>query len=202
MLTLYFHPVSTFSQRVRIVLIEKQIQAEMVEVDLFSRAQHRPEYLARNPYARVPTIEEDGLVLYESTAILEYLEATRPSPPLLPADVRLRARASMLIKLCDLELAEPARTILLPKRFLPRERWRTERMAEAGERIQKHFDILEQQLADGEYLVENRFSLAEVCYAPLLQFVGMLEVQMGPKTAAWADRVLERPSVKETKPAR
>lgn len=202
MLTLYFHPVSTFSQRVRIVLIEKQIQAEMVEVDLFSRAQHRPEYLARNPYGRVPTIEEDGLVLYESTAILEYLEATRPSPSLLPADLRLRARASMLIKLCDLELAEPARTILLPKRFLPRERWRTERMAEAGERIQKHFDILEQQLGDGEYLVGDRFSLAEVCYAPLLQFVGMLEVQMGPKTAAWADSVLERPSVKETKLAR
>ena len=202
MLTLFFHPLSTFSQRVRIALIEKQIPARLVEVDLFSRAQHRPEYLSRNPYGRVPTLEEDGLVLYESSAILEYLEATRPSPPLLPVDVRLRARASMLIKLCDIELAEPGRAILLPKRFLPQERWRADRMAEARDRIQKHFKILEGQLEDGEYMVGDRFSLVEVCYAPFLQFISMLEVQPGSKTAAWAARILERPSVRETKPVR
>ena len=99
MLKLYYHPFSTFSQRVRIFLLEKQISAELIEVDLLSRAQHHPEYLRKNPYARVPAIEEDGLVLYESTAILEYLEATRPSPPLLPADVRLRAVVAMHLKL-------------------------------------------------------------------------------------------------------
>ena len=124
MLKLYYHPYSTFSQRVRIALLEKQIPAEQVEVDLFSRAQFSPEYLSKNPYGRVPAIEEDGLVLYESTAILEYLEATRPAPPLLPTDVRSRAVVAMHLKLCDLEFAEPSRVILVPKRFLPQERWR------------------------------------------------------------------------------
>lgn len=202
MLRLYYHPFSTFSQRVRIVLLEKQIPAELVEVDLLSRAQFRPEYLSKNPYARVPTIEENGLVLYESTAILEYLEATRPSPPLLPADVGLRAVVAMHLKLCDLEFAEPARVILLPKRFLPKERWRPDRMEEAKARIQKHLTILETQIEGREYLVDNRFSLAEVCYAPLLQFLSTLEVEPGPATALWAARLLERPSIRQTRPAK
>jgi glutathione S-transferase len=200
MLRLYCHPVSSFSRRVRIALLEKQIPAELVEVDLFSRAQHRPEYLSKNPYGRVPTMEEDGVVLYESTAILEYLEATRPSPPLLPADARPRAIASMHMKLCDIELAEPGRVILLSKRFLPKEKWRTDQMDEARPRIQRHFDILEKQLEGREYLVGDQFSLAEVCYAPFLQFISILDVETGPATSAWAGRVLERPSVKQTKP--
>lgn len=202
MLRLYYHPLSTFSQRIRIALLEKQISAELVEVDLLSRAQFRPEYLAKNPYGRVPTIEENGLVLYESTAILEYLEATRPSPPLLPADVRLRTVVAMHLKLCDLEFAAPARVILLPKRFLPKETWRTDRMEEAKAQIQKHLTILEKQIEGREYLVDNRFSLAEVCYAPLLQFLSTLEVEPGPATASWAARLLERPSIKQTRPAR
>src|SRR5262245_38088491 len=202
MLKLSYHPLSTFSQRVRIALLEKRIPAELVEVDLFSRAQFQPEYLDKNPYGRVPTIEENGLVLYESTAILEYLEATRPSPPLVPADVPSRARVAMHVKLCDLEFAEPARAILLPKRFLPKERWRMDRMEEAKARIQKHLAILEPQLEGREYLVDDRFTLAEVCYAPFLQFLSTLEVQPGPAISAWASRVLERPSVAQTRPAR
>ena len=137
MLRLYYHPLSTFSQRVRIALLEKQVPADLVEVDLFSKAQFRPEYLSKNPYGRVPTIEEDGLVLSESTAILEYLEATRPHPPPVPADVRSRAVLAMHIKLCDLEFAELSRAILIPKRFLPKERWRTDVMKEAKARIDR-----------------------------------------------------------------
>ncbi len=202
MLRLYYHPVSTFSQRVRIALIEKEIPVERVEVDLFAKAQHRPEYLAKNPYGRVPAIEEDGLVLYESTAILEYLEATRLARPLLPADERQRAMVRMHVRICDLELAEPGRTILLPKRFLPEAMWRLDRMTEARARIQKHFTILEEQLGGREFLVGNQLSLADVCYAPFLQFVPLMEVALGPQTAAWAAGILARPSVQETRPAR
>src|SRR6266481_928830 len=138
MLKVHYHPLSTFARRVRIALVEKGIKAELVEVDMAKGAHRAPPYLALNPYGRVPAIEEDGLVLYESTAILEYLEATRPAPPLLPAEVRSRAVVAMHLKLCDLEFAEPSRVILVPKRFLPKERWRTDRMEEAKARIQKH----------------------------------------------------------------
>ena len=202
MLRVYYHPLSTFSQRVRIALLEKDIPAGLVEVDLPGRAQFRPEYLSKNPYGRVPAIDEDGWVLYESTAILEYLESTRPSPPLLPPDPRGRARVAMHMKLCDLEFSGPARTILLPKRFLPKEQWNLEPMEKAGAKIEKHLAILEREIQGKEYLAGDQFTLADVCYAPFLQFLPTLEVTPGPAVQSWAGRILERPSVRETRPAR
>ena len=131
MIKLHYHPFSTFARRVRIALIEKGIPAELVEVDMVARAHKGPAYLALNPYGRVPTLEEDGFVLYESTAILEYLEATHPTPPLLPADVRGRALAAMHMKLCDIQLARQTGVIIFPKRFLPKDRWDEKAMAQA-----------------------------------------------------------------------
>src|SRR6185295_11625331 len=202
MLRLHYSPLSTFSQRVRIALLEKRIPAELVEVDLPGRAQFQPDYLAKNPYGRVPAIDEDGWGLYESTAILEYLEATRPSPPLVPADARGRARVAMHMKLCDLELAGPARTILVPKRFLPRERWILEPMEKARGKIEKHLAILEPEIQGREFLAGERFTLADVCYAPFLQFLPILDVTPGPAVRSWAARLVERPSVRETRPPR
>ena len=123
MLRLHHHPLSTFARRVRIALLEKGIPAELVEVDMVAGAHRGPAYRTLNPYGRVPTLEEDGFVLYESTAILEYLEATHPTPPLVPADARGRALVAMHVKLCDLQLTRQTGTIIFPKRFLPRERW-------------------------------------------------------------------------------
>ena len=105
---------------------------------------HREQpYLSLNPYGRVPTLEDDGFVLFESTAILNYLETT-----------------------CDLQFARQAGTIVFPKRFLPKERWNNAAMAEARAEIEKHLAILEKHLAGRNYLVAEQFSLADLCYAP------------------------------------
>jgi len=69
---LHYHPLSTFSRRVRVALAEKQIPHELVVVDMPARRHREEPYLSLNPYGRVPTLEEDGFVLYESTAILNY----------------------------------------------------------------------------------------------------------------------------------
>ena len=81
MLKVHYHPLSTFARRVRIALIEKGIEADLVEVDMAASVHRSPAYLALNPYGRVPTLEEEGFILYESTAILDYLEAMYPTPP-------------------------------------------------------------------------------------------------------------------------
>jgi glutathione S-transferase len=201
MLKLHHHPLSTFSRRVRIALIEKGIAAELVEVDMANRAHRSPPYLALNPYGRVPTLEEDGFVLYESTAILEYLEATHPTPPLVPADARGRALVAMHVKLCDLHLSRQTGIIIFPKRFLPRERWDEGAMAQAKKEIEKHLAILETQLTGKEYLVGNRYTLAEVCYTPFVEFFPLMEISPPPAVAAWTARMLARPSARETKPA-
>jgi len=201
MLKIHHHPLSTYSRRVRIALLEKNIPAELVEVDLMSRAHRSPAYLALNPYGRVPTLEEDSFVLYESTAILEYLEATHPTPPLVPADARGRATVAMHVKLCDLQLSRQTGTIIFPKRFLPKERWDEAAMAQAKKEIEKHLDVLEKQLQGRQYLVGDRYSLVEVCYTPFVEFLPLMEITSPPAVNAWVQRMLERPSAQQTKPS-
>ena len=201
MLKIHHHPFSTYSRRVRIALLEKNIPAELVEVDMMSRAHRSPGYLALNPYGRVPTLEEDGFVLYESTAILEYLEATHPTPPLVPADTRGRATVAMHMKLCDLQLARQTGTIIFPKRFLPKERWDEAAMAQAKKEIEKHLDILETQLKGRQYMVGDRYSLVEVCYTPFVEFLPLMEITPPPAVGSWVQRMLDRPSAQQTKPS-
>ena len=201
MLKIHHHPFSTYSRRVRIALLEKKIPHELVEIDMVARQHRSPEYLALNPYGRVPTLEEDGFVLYESTAILNYLEATRPAPPLTPADARQRALVDMHMKLCDLQLSRHAGTIVFPKRFLPKERWNIAAMADAKAQIEAHLVILDRHLADKSWLVAEQLSLADICYAPFLEFLPLMEIAPPPAVAAWSERVLARPSAVATRPA-
>jgi glutathione S-transferase len=116
-LKLYYHPLSTFSRRVRIACAEKQIPHELALVEMAARQHREQPYLSLNPYGRVPTLEEDGFVLFESTAILNYLEETRPTPPLVPADAQGRALVDMHMKLCDLQLSRYAGTIIFLNAF-------------------------------------------------------------------------------------
>lgn len=204
MLKIYYHPLSTFARRVRIAILEKglELETDFVEVDMVAGAHKTQPYLSLNPYGRVPTLEEDGFVLYESTAILEYLEATHPTPALVPADPRDRALVSQHMKLCDLQLARQTGTIIFPKRFLPKERWDEAAMARAKKEIEDHLEILEQQLGSREYIVANSYSLVEVCYTPFVEFFPLMEIHPPPHIASWAARILSRSSAQATKPAK
>ena len=202
MLRLYFHPASTYARRVRIALLEKGIAFEPVVLDMAARAHRAPDYLALNPYGRVPTIDDDGFVLYESAAILQYLEATRPAPALTPPDARGRARVDMHLRLCDLQMARPAGIIIFPKRFLPPERWDRAAMAQAKADIEKHLAIVERTLGEQSFLVGDEYTLADIAYTPFLQFLPLMEIEPPPRVAAWRARLLERPSAIATAPER
>ena len=201
MLKLHYHPLSTYSRRVRIACLEKGIDIQLVELDMAKGAHRSPDYLRLNPYGRVPTLEEDGFILYESTAILEYLEATHPAPPLVPADARGCALAAMHMKLCDIQLARQTGVIIFPKRFLPKERWDETAMGQAKKEIERHLAVLERQIAGKDWMMGDRYSLVEVCYTPFVEFFPLMEITPPPAVAAWTERMLGRPSARETKPA-
>jgi len=201
MLRIHHHPLSTFSRRVRIALIEKNIEAELVEVDMKAKAHRSPEFLALNPYGRLPVLEDDGLVLLESTAILEYLEAKYPEVPLLPADPRGRGLCAMHMKLCDLQLGVETGPLIFPLRFVPRERWDEPAMDKARARIIKHLEVLEGQLGDREYMVDDRYTLVEVCYTPLVEYLTQAGITAPPRVDRWIGRMLARPSALATKSA-
>src|SRR6185503_40390 len=91
--------------RVRIALALKGIKAEEISVNLMQGEQLKPEYRAINPLAVIPSLilDEGGTPLFESMAIIEYLDETHPQPPLLPKDPRGRARVRGLAQIvaCD-----------------------------------------------------------------------------------------------------
>jgi len=202
MIQLHHHPASTFARRVRIVLLEKGIEHELIEVDLPHGAQRSAAYLALNPYGRVPTLVEDDFVLYESNAILSYLEMRYPRPALAPEEVRERALMDMHMRLCDLQLGRHAGAILFPKRFLPPQKWDLQAIATARGEIQKHLQILARSLTRTEYLVGDRFTLADVAYLPFVYFLPLMEIEPEPELAEWAARILARPSARQTEPER
>ena len=93
MLTLYSYWRSTTSYRVRIALNLKGLSYETVSVDLVAGDQRAPDYVSKNPIKGVPTLVlEDGTVLTQSLAIIDYLDHIAPDPALLPSDPVLRAK--------------------------------------------------------------------------------------------------------------
>jgi maleylacetoacetate isomerase len=94
---LYGHWRSLAAMRVRIALALKGLAYEERSIDILGGGQFAPEFLALNPQAAVPALDTgDGVPLFQSLAILEWLEETQPTPPLLPADARGRARVRAL----------------------------------------------------------------------------------------------------------
>lgn len=200
MLKLFFNPRSTFSRRVHVALLEKRIPFEPVNIDMAVREHKSEAHLSRNPYGRVPAIDDDGFLLYESASILMYLEATHPEPALVPPDAQGRALVDMHMRLCDMQFARHAGTIIFPRRFLPPERWDHGAMDLARREMELHFAILAAQLEDEDYLVRDTFSLADIMYLPMLHFLPLMDIELAPNLAAWRERLLARPSAKATIP--
>jgi glutathione S-transferase len=98
MLTLYHHPTSVCSAKVRMVLAEKGVDWQSQIVDIFRGEQFDPGYLRLNPAGLVPTLIADGRIVRESLVICEYLEEAFPAPSLVPADLAARARMRVWCK--------------------------------------------------------------------------------------------------------
>jgi len=213
MLTLYHHWDSVCSFKVRMCLIEKQLEHESKIVDLIQFNNLQAEYLALNPNGVVPTLKDDEQVIIESTIINEYIDDKFDSPSLIPIDPFARANMRVLVKLQDDVLyhsQRPAAFQLMVKRMLSnlsREQidelvhahpqperashflnWATgpidpEVVDEAKQKIEPVLGRLESALSEGPWLVGEEFTLADIAYAP---FVNRLQRLMFHEL--WADK--------------
>ena len=107
MLVVYEHNESVCCQKVRIVLAEKQIPHEVVNISFETKQQHTPEFEAINPKGKVPVIVHDGRIITESTIIIEYLDEAFPGPQLMPKDPYWRARRRLWARWIDDEMHIP-----------------------------------------------------------------------------------------------
>ncbi|OGA24844.1 MAG: maleylacetoacetate isomerase [Betaproteobacteria bacterium RIFCSPLOWO2_02_FULL_67_26] len=154
--------------RVRIALALKNIKAEEISVNLMQGEQLKPDYVAVNPLAVVPALIDDGgTPLFESMAIIEYLDETHPQPPLLPGDPRGRARVRGLAQIvaCDGHpLIVPRVRNYLEKEFkideAARTRWCQHWIVEALKAVEAH---LAKEKETGRYCHGDAVTLADVC---------------------------------------
>jgi maleylacetoacetate isomerase len=109
---LYGHWRSLATYRVRVALNLKGINAEVREVNLLGKAHLEPAYRAINPQGLLPSLDDGkGLALFQSLAIIEYLDEIQPVPPLLPSDSRGRARVRGLAQI----IAADAHPLIVPR---------------------------------------------------------------------------------------
>jgi glutathione S-transferase len=204
MLKLYDYPQCPFGQKTRIVLAEKQLDYEMIFVDLRKNEQHAPEFLALNPFHKVPVLvdEEDGdarTVIYDSTVINEYLEDEYPEPPLLPqGDSAGRARVRLLEDYADNAFTLSAGTYLIEHAKQVAER-DPERLRRAKEEVDKTFLLLERELGAGKEFLAGDFSLADAAFAPRLLLLVSRNVAFPEGTRllrGYVDRLRQRESIR------
>jgi len=183
MITLYDAPRCPYCARVRIVLAEKGVEFEAVEVDL----DDRPAWIyEKNPKGRVPVVEEDGWTLPESAVIMEYLEERYPEPALLAADLADRALARLLIFRAD-DFTDPYYALR-----------RRENGADAA--FARALATLDLELESRPWLGGADYGLADIAYLPwLLRARTRMGLDLAPYSAVseWLDRLLARPAVAE-----
>jgi len=181
-LVLYNAPRCPYVARVRIVLAEKGIDYEVVDIDL----DDRPAWLyEKNPAGRVPVIEEDdGRPLAESAVIMEFLEERYPEPPLLPPDPADRAAVRLLI-FRDGDLTAPYYAL----------RRGDEGAAEKLDAALGRFDGL---LGEQPYLGGAEYGLADIALVPwFLRARDMLGVELDgfPALSDWLAGLEQRPAI-------
>lgn len=180
-LVLYDAPRCPYAARVRIVLAEKGVEVDVVEINLSDR----PDWLyEKNSKGRVPVLEEDDRPLAESAVLMEFLEERYPEPALLPPDPADRAAVRLLIFRAD-ELTDPYYAL---------------RRGEDGasEQFDAALGRLDALLGAQPYLSGAEYGLADIAFVPwVLRARDVLGVELDgfPALGGWLRRLEQRPAI-------
>jgi RNA polymerase-associated protein len=183
MMTLYSGTTDPFSQRCRIVLHEKGMDFQIIDVDL----DHKPEDLAvMNPYNQVPVLVERDLVLHESNIINEYIDERFPHPQLMPADPVMRARARLMLFNMEVELFSQIEALESGK----------EKQVEKA-KVQVHDQLIQLSsiFTRTKHMLGDDFTMLDVAIAPLLWRLDRYGIKLGKPAAPlmkYAERIFSR----------
>ena len=182
MMNLYSGTTDPFSHRCRIVLYEKGMDFQVIDVDLFNK----PEDIAViNPYNRVPVLVERELILYEPNIINEYIDERFPHPQLMPPDPIMRARARQLLHTMEKEIfsyIEP-----LEKNIKTGDK--------ARQQIRERLIELAPIFSKQKFMLGDDFSMLDVAIAPLLWRLDHYGIDLGKSAAPlmkYAERIFSR----------
>jgi glutathione S-transferase len=208
MITLYDCATAPSPRRARILLAEKGIAHQTVQVDLRSGEQLGEAFRRINPQCTVPALQtEEGRVLTDNAAITAYLEALKPDPPLLGSTPLEKAEIASWNWRIEFEgflaIAEGLRngSPAMVNRALPgpRDYAQIPELAERGRvRTQDFFTMLDAHLAGHAFIAADRFSVADITAVVAVDFARAVKVKLGeqhPHLQRWRAAMAERPAM-------
>ncbi len=194
---LYHTPISTNSSRVWVALLEKNLDFELIEIHL--DGDHlEPEFVAMNPFHRIPVLVDNGFTVFESLAILDYLEAKYPEPAMLPKDPKDLA----IVKMVELVTVNELGPALYPLSMevmgwgIPQ----AQEIAKAKEKVDTVLAFFEGLLDDRPFFGSNTLTYADCVAGTVVPLLSWVDVSTDgyPKITAWCDRLMSRPSWQQT----
>jgi glutathione S-transferase len=207
-LTLHYASGSPYAWRVWLAVEHKGIPYELKLLSFDKCDLATPTFRALNPRGRVPALEDDGFALYESAAIVEYLEDKHPGEPrLFASDIRERALQRRMVREADQYFADALERLATAVLFTKPEQRSPERIARACEDIRRELALWETGLT-GDWLA-GPLSAVDFTLYPELALVlriasrnpGLIPGDlMGDKVAAWTRRMEALPIVQKTWP--
>lgn len=187
-MTFFSNPRDHYCHRVRIVLAEKGVTVDIVDVEDNSK----PEDLAQlNPYNEVPTLVDRELSLFQSTVIMEYLDERFPHPPLLPVYPVARAQSRLLVHRMERDWCEHVDALV---RGLEKEATQSKRRKELREGLITIAPVFK----EAPFFMSEEFTLVDCVLAPILWRLPVLGIELPEKQAGpmleYAQRIFQRDS--------
>jgi len=195
MITLYGNPASTCTRKVLTTLVETNTPYQMVVVDMAKGEHKQPAHVARQPFGQVPAIDDDGFEMFESRAIIRYLDG-KAGNALTPKDAKQRAKMDQWMSV-EVEGFAPNAMKFVYHHLFKREQ-APEVMEAAAKKLELVCGVLDKNLADKHFLVGDQFTLADICFAPYIDYTMATPAadiyKKFPNLMAWWGRVHERAS--------
>jgi len=193
-LTIYGAPASRTS---RVLWLAKELGLKYDHVPVNNRNgdTRKPEHLKLNPNGHVPVIKDGDLILWESLAINNYL-AKKHGGPLAPANLEEEGKTTMWSMWALTELEPPTVQMLMHTLFLPEDKRSPAALAQAQEGAKAPLAVLEAQLGQSEYLLGNRFTVADLNVSSVASTFGRVKYDISayPKVSAWLQKCNARPA--------
>jgi len=188
MLRLYGSDLSVFSNKIKFTAHVLGIEYEFHCVNLREREHQKPEFLKIHPAGKVPVIDDDGFVLFESGAVIKYL-ANKKESDLYPKDIKQRALVDQWIDFSTLHISNALNKVIFNRIFAPRMgRPVDEQSLKDGMMFLNRFlPIVEQQLSENAYLAGEKFSLADITLLSALDPAEVAEIDISryPAIVKW-----------------
>lgn len=206
MIRFYFASGSPWAWRVHMALEEKGLEYESSLLSFSAGDLKKPDFLAMNPHGKVPVLTDGGVSLYESQAIVEYLEDKYPQRPLLPADPVARALVRIEELECTTYIAEAFTGLARIVFFTPEDKRDPKTMAERRAEVHEQLVQLETRTAarGGDFLMGAELTRADTTLIPFVEIAGRagvtLEAATTPWVLAWRERMRLRPAYKTSYP--